>query len=143
MSDGNILLLLRQINVCLGLYESERLAANGMTFSQAFLLNEIFSMNSAGVCSKELSERVGFARSSISRTLKELQKNGYVKMKMDAADNRKKHIVLTQKAHKAEPAVKEYMANLKNCLLQTIPENNLSGIETTLQTILDNIQPEK
>ncbi len=142
MSDGNILLLLRQINICLGLYESEKLAASGMTFSQAFLLNEIFSMDSAGACSKELSERVGFARSSISRTLKELQKNGYVKMKMDTADNRKKHIILTQKAYNAEPAVKDYMADLTNCLLQAIPERSLPGIETALQTILDNIQPE-
>lgn len=142
MQDGNILLLLRQINICLGLYESEKLAANGMTFSQVFLLNEIFSMDSASVCSKELSERVGFARSSISRALKELQKNGYVKLKMDAADNRRKHIVLTQKAHKAEPAVKNYMADLTGCLLQAIPEHNLPGIETALQTILDNIQPE-
>ena len=82
MPDGNLLLTLRQINICLSLYESEKLAASEMTFAQAFLLNEIFSMDSPCVCSTELCERVGFARSSISRTLKELRKNGYVKMKM-------------------------------------------------------------
>ena len=47
MSDGNLLLTLRQINICLGLYESEKLAASEMTFAQAFLLNEIFSMDSS------------------------------------------------------------------------------------------------
>ena len=102
MPDGNLLLTLRQINICLGLYESEKLAASEMTFAQAFLLNEIFSMDSSCVCSTELCERMGFTRSSISRTLKELRKNGYVKMKMDKDDNRKKHIVLTPKAHAAE-----------------------------------------
>ena len=45
MPDGNLLLTLRQINICLGLYESEKLAASEMTFAQAFLLNEIFSMD--------------------------------------------------------------------------------------------------
>ena len=60
MSDGNLLLTLRQINICLGLYESEKLAASEMTFAQAFLLNEIFSMDSSCVCSTELCERVGF-----------------------------------------------------------------------------------
>lgn len=74
MPDGNLLLTLRQINICLGLYESEKLAASEMTFAQAFLLNEIFSMDSSCVCSTELCERVGFTRSSISRTLKELRK---------------------------------------------------------------------
>ena len=63
-------------------------------------------------------------------------------MKMDTADNRKKHIILTQKAYNAEPAVKDYMADLVDCLLQAIPERSLPGIETALQTILDNIQPE-
>ena len=35
----NILCVLRQINACLGLYESEKLAKSGMTFAQVFLLN--------------------------------------------------------------------------------------------------------
>jgi len=140
MPDGNLLLTLRQINICLGLYESEKLAASEMTFAQAFLLNEIFSMDSSCVCSTELCERVGFTRSSISRTLKELRKNGYVKMKMDKDDNRKKHIVLTPKAHAAEGIVKDYIENLNDCLVQEIPEHRLEGIESALRTILDNIQ---
>ncbi len=140
MSDGSLLLVLRQINICLGLYESEKLAANEMTFAQAFLLNEIFSMDTSCVCSTELCEKVGFAKSSISRTLKELRKNGYIKMKMDKDDNRKKHIVLTAKAHAAEGIVKDYIENLNDCLVQEIPEHCLEGIENTLRTILDNIQ---
>ena len=140
MPDGNLLLTLRQINICLSLYESEKLAASEMTFSQAFLLNEIFSMDSSCVCSTELCERVGFTRSSISRTLKELRKNGYVKMKMDKDDNRKKHIVLTPKAYAAEGIVKDYKENLNDSLVREIPKHRLDGVESTLRTILDNIQ---
>ena len=140
MPDGNLLLTLRQINICLSLYESEKLAASEMTFAQAFLLNEIFSMDSPCVCSTELCERVRFARSSISRTLKELRKNGYVKMKMDKDDNRKKHVVLTPKAYTVEGIVKDYIESLNDCLVQEIPEHRLEGIESTLRAILDNIQ---
>lgn len=140
MSDGNLLLTLRRINICLGLYESEKLAESEMTFAQAFLLNEIFSMDPACVCSTELCERVGFTRSSISRTLKELRKNGYVKMKMDKDDNRKKHIILTPKAYAAEGIVRDYISNLNDCLVHEIPEHRLKGIESALRTILDNIQ---
>ena len=130
MPDGNLLLTLRQINICLGLYESEKLAASEMTFAQAFLLNEIFSMDALCVCSTELCERVGFTRSSISRTLKELRKNGYVKMKMDKDDNRKKHIVLTPKAHAAESIVKDYIEifckNRQNLVKQRITPHFLT-----------------
>ncbi len=45
MSDGSLLLTLQQINICLGLYESEKLAVSEMTFAQAFLLNEIFDLS--------------------------------------------------------------------------------------------------
>ena len=140
MPGGSLLLTLRQINICLGLYENEQLSDSGMTFAQAFLLNEIFSMDAPCVCSTELCERVGFARSSISRTLKELRKNGYVEMKMDKDDNRKKHIVLTPKAYAAEGIVKDYIENLNGCLVQEIPEHRLEGVESTLRTILANIQ---
>ena len=110
MTGGSLLLTLRQINICLGLYENEQLSDSGMTFAQVFLLNEIFSMDAPCVCSTELCERVGFARSSISRTLKELRKNGYVRMRMDQADNRKKRVLLTPKAYAARGSVQEYMA---------------------------------
>lgn len=106
MHDGNILLLLRQINICLGLYENEALAANGMTFAQVFLMNVIFSMDAPRICSTDLSEKVGFTRSSISRTLKELKKSGYIKVEMDEKDNRKKHIILTQKAISAKTDIR-------------------------------------
>ena len=43
MSDGNLLLTLRQINICLGLYESGKLAASEVTFTQAAPLPEQFS----------------------------------------------------------------------------------------------------
>lgn len=105
-----------------------------MTFAQVLLLNEILSMDSPCVCSTELCERVGFTRPSISRTLKELRKNGYVKTKMDKDDNRKKHIVLTPKAHAAESTIKDYIGNLNDCLVQEIPEHRLEGIESALRT---------
>lgn len=142
MPDGSLLLTLRQINICLSLYEDEQMSDSGMTFAQVFLLNEIFSMDTPCVCSTELCERVGFARSSISRTLKELRKNGYVRMRMDQTDNRKKRVLLTPKAYAVKESVQEYIENLNHCLVREIPEGSLEGIESTLRTILDNIQQE-
>lgn len=63
-------------------------------------------------------------------------------MRMDQADNRKKRVFLTPKAYAARGSVQEYMENLNRCLVREIPEGSLEGIESTLQTILDNIQQE-
>lgn len=142
MAGENILLLLRQINICLGLYESETLAARGMTFAQDFLLNEIFSMDQPNICSADLSGKVGFARSSISRTLKELKKRGYVGMRVDENDKRRKYIVLLPKALSAKADIEGYIGNLSRCLVREIPECSLTGIEDALRSILDSIQRE-
>ncbi len=138
----NILCVLRQINACLGLYESEKLAKSGMTFAQVFLLNEILAMEPPKTCSYELCKRVGLAKSSVSRTLKELKKNGYIKMRVDKDDNRKKHIVLTEKALKAREDIKAYVDDLNHCLFQKIPQRGQREIEAALRTILGNIQQE-
>ena len=63
-------------------------------------------------------------------------------MRMEQADNRKKRVLLTPKAYAARGSVQEYMENLNRCLVREIPEGSLEGIESTLQTILDNIQQE-
>ena len=73
MPDGNLLLTLRQINICLSLYESEKLAASEMTFAQAFLLNEIFSMDSPCVCSTKNSKEASISGLS-DRVLKRIRK---------------------------------------------------------------------
>ncbi|WP_442871116.1 MarR family transcriptional regulator [Acutalibacter muris] len=44
-----------------------------MTFAQVFLLNEILAMEPPKIFSHELCKRVGLAKSSVSRTLKELK----------------------------------------------------------------------
>ena len=138
----NILCVLRQINACLGLYESEKLAKSGMTFAQVFLLNEILAMEPPKIFSHELCKRVGLAKSSVSRTLKELKKNGYINMRVDKADNRKKHIVLTEKAMEVQEDVKAYVDDLNHCLFQKIPQRGQREIEASLRTILGNIQQE-
>lgn len=136
----SLLLTLRQINICLNFYDGEAVSANDMTFAQLFLLNEIFAMDSASVCSAALCERIGFTKSSISRTLKELRKNGYIRMRTDRKDNRKKHIILTEKAYSAQSDISSYLDTLNDCLLKQIPPKSLTETQDTLQRILENLQ---
>ena len=55
MSDRNILLLLRQINICLGLYENKKLVASGMTF---FLNDAKNVLNIIALAKKRFEEPV-------------------------------------------------------------------------------------
>lgn len=74
MPYGSLLLTLRQINICLSLYEDKQMSGSGMTFAQVFLLNELFSMDTPCVCSTELCERVGCAWFSIDTRTERLDR---------------------------------------------------------------------
>lgn len=69
MPGHNILLLLRQINVCVGLYGMDKMEKKDeMTFAQIFLLNEIFAMRTkTHICSKDLSEQMNFSEQRSAR----------------------------------------------------------------------------
>ena len=51
-------------------------------------------------------------------------------------------LLLTPKAYAVKDCVQEYMEKLNRCLVREIPEGSLEGGESTLRTILDNIQQE-
>lgn len=143
MPNGNILLLLRQVDVCLNLYGSSKLDAMEITPAQAFMLNEMFSMEQdKGRYASSLSLRMGFSRATVSSTLKQLRKKGYIQMDMDAEDNRRKPIVLTLKAYEKKGAVKQYMDDLTQCLCRGISRHDLERMEQTLKTFLTNVQQE-
>ena len=82
------------------------------------------SMMSSGIALRVISKAIRYTSASS-------------RMRTDAKDNRKKHIILTKKAREAEPTVKGYMAELTGELLRAIPEYSLPEIENALQMILD------
>lgn len=143
MLNGNLLLMLRQVDICVSLYGSSKLEAYEITPAQVFMLNEMFSIEQdKRLCASDLSVRMGFSRATVSSTLKQLRKKGYIQMDMDAADNRKKPIVLTPKAYSKKSVVVQYMDDLTKCLCKGVPKHDLECMEQTLKTFLVNVQQE-
>lgn len=143
MLDGNILLMLRQVDICLSLYGNGKLEEMEITPAQALMLYEMFSIEeNQSLYATDLCVRIGFSRSTVSSTLKQLRKKGFVRMSMDAKDNRKKPIVLTEKACEKEAAVKQYMDDLTRCLCRGIPRHDLDCMKQTLKIFLANVQQE-
>lgn len=138
------IMLLRQINGLLGFYHNRCLEKiSGLTFSQIFLLHEMFGM--ADQEKKEfslsaLAAETGFSKSTVCSTLRALKEAGYIKMNADRLDNRRKKILLTPKAEAAKEEVKDFVEEVNVSLRQGISDQEMEVLERSLQKILDNIK---
>ncbi|MBM6828826.1 winged helix-turn-helix transcriptional regulator [Anaerotignum lactatifermentans] len=138
------IILLRQINGLLGFYHNHRLEKiSGLTFSQIFLLYEMFDMadqEKRGFSLSALAAETGFSKSTVCATLRALKEAGYIKMNADRMDHRRKKIFLTQKAEAAREEVNDFVKEVNTSLRQGITDQEMEVLEYSLQKILENIR---
>lgn len=142
MPKNFVIMLLRQINSSLPTDNRmlpERISA--LSLSQIYLLDELYTMAEKKyemLSLSALARESGFSKATICTTLKSLRRLGYVKMRIDNADNRRKEIILTERARKVEPDVKQYITEFNHAICKGIPEQELQSFEKSLQTVLQN-----
>lgn len=134
---------LRQINVFLELMCREQIAQNGLTTSQNFCLAYLLRRgDDDSICPTELCRASGVSRPAVSALLKELKKKGYLEMTADPGDDRKKHILLTEKAREYEQKMQENIKRTRDCLCRDIPEEDILVTERCLGIMIKNLKNE-
>ena len=142
MRSDTVVMLLRQINSALPADNRvlpERISA--LSLSQIYLLDELYTMTqkrAEPMSLSTLARESGFSKATICATLKGLRKSGYVKMEMDHVDNRRKDIILTERAREVEPDIRQYIAEFNHAICKGISEQELQSFEKALRTVLQN-----
>ena len=98
----NVMLTLKQLYLAMEQYGKSRMQDTDLTPAQATLLYYLLTHKEQGSYGFQLRATIGISKSSISATLKELRQKGYLSMEKTPMDDRKKRIILTQKAYDAE-----------------------------------------
>lgn len=142
MDDTNVVLLLKQLQVFLNLYEKNQAEHMEMTPAQSYLLGTLLDQKEQQICSAKLSAEIGLSRATISATLKNLKKKGYIELNTDSDDNRRKCIVLTKKAYTAERQTRDLMQGSQSCLCKGLSAAELCCVEQGLKHMLENLQRE-
>lgn len=142
-SRADLVALLKQLDIHVRMFGAKGRADKEISLSQLLLLDQLFAMEQEQeIFSKELGQRAGLSRATVSHMLKRLKRNGYLEMAPDEKDNRRKRIVLTPKAHRARRQVRRAVRRLAACLCRGIPEEELNRTKDTLQRMLQNLQSE-
>lgn len=142
MKSYQIVWLIKQLHTALEQSGREVLEQYGLTSSQGLLLDYLLTQKGAVLYATDLHLKSGISKSAISCALKELRKKGYLELTTEPADDRKKRIVLTDKARRAERQIEASLKKKQACLCREIPEPELQILENSLRTMLANLKQE-
>lgn len=138
----NVMWTLKQLYLALEQQGKLRLKNIDLSPTQGVVLHYLLTHKEQDIYGVDLHTILGISKSSISSTLKALKQKGYLKMKVNPLDDRKKQIVLTDKAYNAQQLIDSGLIEQEKILCKEIPEHRLEFLEKDLDKMLCNLKSE-
>lgn len=138
----NVMWTLKQLYLALEQQGKLRLKNIDLSPTQGVVLHYLLTHKEQDIYGVDLHTIFGISKSSISSTLKALKQKGYLKMKVNPLDDRKKQIVLTDKAYNAQQLIDSGLIEQEKILCKEIPEQRLEFLEKDLDKMLCNLKSE-
>lgn len=132
MDEHNLLLMFKQLSISLEQYQKSNMQSLDLSPAQALILSYLLTRKDRLPVAANLQEDLGISRATISMHLKKLRQLGYIQTEVVSADNRKKEIILTQKAYNIEEELKSLQTQQEECLGRGIPEKYMDKLEENL-----------
>lgn len=136
----SMMCILKQLHLAMEQYGKTQMQHTDLTPAQAALLYYLLTHKDQGNCGIRLHTTLGISKSSISSTLKMLRLKGYICTKGNPVDDRKKQIILTQKAYSAEQHIGAGLMAQQKLLCRQIPEPRLRQLTEDLEQMVRNLK---
>lgn len=118
---------------------NQKAKAHGLTMSIGFIL---LIVDKEGTPSTQLGPRMGMEPTSLSRTLKTMEKKGYIYRKTDGEDRRKVLIFLTPQGLELRREVRKVVKTFNEDLLKSIPLEKLKAFFEIMEIVDEHIDNE-
>lgn len=140
MTEYTIGFLLRQLNTAFMQHRADRTQIADITPAQAILLHALLEREKEETCAADLCEASGLSRASISGMLKLLKKKGYLTMEYIPKDERRKRIILTEKARRIQEQLNQEMKEQWECMRRGVSEEKIVVLEDILKKMIHNLK---
>lgn len=140
--QGNLMWTLKQLHLYLEQYGRLQMKAIDISPAQGIVLQYLLSQKSQAMYAVDLHAALGISKSTISSTLRGLKQKGYLIMTENPADDRKKQIVLTDKAFDMKKTIDASLQEQQKQLCKAISPQRLKWLEDDLTIMLTNIRNE-
>lgn len=134
----HIVLILKELNQALELYAKKNMQMLDITPSQAFTLDYLLSQKT-NVYATKLHDAFKISKSAISSILKGLKNKGYLRLESSREDERKKIIILSDKAYRKKDMIHDCLMKQQKNLCLNITENEMELCKHTLLKMLQNM----
>lgn len=118
---------------CATLYRDAQLTEVGLNGYQAPYVPEICA--APGITQEQLAQRLHVNRSSVTRQLTLLEKNGFITRQRSADDKRAVEVYPTEKMQRALPIVWDTFLRWRLALTEGLTEQELELLETLLERL--------
>ena len=132
----NLMWTLKQLQFSLEQGGKQHLQEMGLSPTQGVVLHYLLTHRQQDIYGVDLHAELGISKSSVSSALKTLRQNGYLTLRDDPQDDRKKQIVLTEKAFSVEQAIQRGLELQQKQLCRGIPEEHLAWLEQEKSPLL-------
>ena len=112
---------------------------NEPTHNQRRIMNFLFENKGREIFQKDIEEHFEISPATCSKTLKLIEKNGFIERKSVESDARLKKIVLTEKALELSERIKNDLDEFERLLTKGISEEELDAFFAVLDKVNENI----
>lgn len=120
---------------CKGYYD-RALKQFGIGSGQQFFLINIYE--NPGINLADLSHKGGFDKSTITRSVKKLQKLDYIRIEDDETDGRRRHAFVTDKGFPVVKRIYEVKEEINDKLVKGLSENEIEIVSRLMIKIAEN-----
>lgn len=93
-----------------------------------------------GVIQKEILNKLPISKSTVSKTINNLVKKGYLKKEKDPGDRRSTRIYLTDKGRKAENTIREIVGKVESIMVKGLSDEEREELTEYLERLLENLK---
>lgn len=140
MEEIRINYLLKQLKASLEQYDRHHVHDLDITSGQCILLNYLMSRKQESLSSTDVHRAMGISKATVSNLLKSLRKKGYLIMEGDGQDDRRKRLILTEKAYDMQPQIEAALKKRGEDICEEIPGEELMVMEQVLDRMLSNLK---
>ena len=94
----------------------------------------------AGISQEELASRIGVYKSNVTRTLAQLERDGYVERRPNPADRRSMLVYPTDMAYEMLPVIVEVQSDWRAILTDRLSPEEKEQLAELLERVEDNVQ---
>lgn len=121
---------------------NQKATIHGLKMSYGFIL---MMVEKEGTPSTKLGPMMGMEPTSLSRTMKSMEQEGYIRRKESANDKRKVLIFLTEKGLEKRRLIRSFLLSFNEELTSNVLRTDLKGfynVMEALDNVLENIENE-